>query len=74
MFSQRIGEQPSSFPLSNAASDSTLRQACFNILIYIPLACAIIQMSIWLLKFRLHGHRLQWVKAVRSGASLSGTV
>lgn len=74
MFSPTIGEHPSSFPLSNASSDSSLRLACFNILIYVPLACAIIQMSIWLLKFRLHGHRLQWVKAVRSGATLSGTI
>ncbi|XP_029645301.1 transmembrane protein 180 [Octopus sinensis] len=54
---------------SDLSSDPKHRIACFNLLVYIPMVCATFQMLIWLLKFRLHGHRLHWIKAVRSGSS-----
>ncbi|XP_060068484.1 transmembrane protein 180-like [Ylistrum balloti] len=46
------------------------RQGCFNLLVYIPILCAAIQLAVWS-QFRLHGHRLRWVKSCRTGTDHS---
>jgi hypothetical protein len=44
------------------------RMGIFSLLIYIPVACAIVQLFAWS-HFTLHGRRLHWVKSVRAGAT-----
>lgn len=46
------------------------RQGCFNLLVYIPILCAIVQLAVWS-QFKLHGHRLRWVKSCRTGTDHS---
>ncbi|CAH1783434.1 unnamed protein product [Owenia fusiformis] len=46
---------------------TTYKTGCFHLLIYVPIACAILQILAWS-QFSLHGKRLRWVKAVRAGA------
>ncbi|XP_041368158.1 transmembrane protein 180-like [Gigantopelta aegis] len=42
------------------------RQGCFNLLVYIPIVCAIMQLLVWM-QFSLHGHRLRYIKSAREG-------
>ncbi|KAH3707374.1 transmembrane protein 180-like [Dreissena polymorpha] len=58
-------------PLNNDGAhtsqrDDTFKQGCFNLLIYVPVACAVLQLIVWT-QFSLHGKRLQAVKSRRSG-------
>ncbi|OWF45357.1 transmembrane protein 180-like [Mizuhopecten yessoensis] len=46
------------------------RQGCFNLLVYIPILCAVVQIAVWS-QFKLHGHRLRWVKSCRTGTDHS---
>lgn len=48
------------------SANNTLRWGCFYVLVYIPIACACIQILAWT-RFKLHGSRLQWVKQMREG-------
>ncbi|XP_077640800.1 transmembrane protein 180 isoform X3 [Lonchura striata] len=47
---------------SAVALEPTLRQGCFYLLVFVPIACALLQLLIWS-QFSLHGKRLQLVKA-----------
>ncbi|PKK28143.1 transmembrane protein 180, transcript variant X2 [Columba livia] len=49
---------------SAAALEPTLRQGCFYLLVFVPIACALLQLLSWS-QFSLHGKRLQMVKAQR---------
>ncbi|KAM9188790.1 transmembrane protein 180 isoform 2-T2 [Mergus octosetaceus] len=51
---------------SAAALEPTLRQGCFYLLVFVPIACALLQLLTWS-QFSLHGKRLQMVKAQRQG-------
>ncbi|XP_033755959.1 transmembrane protein 180-like [Pecten maximus] len=51
-------------------SPEQYRQGCFNLLVYIPILCAIVQIAVWS-QFKLHGHRLRWVKSCRTGTDHS---
>uniref|UniRef100_A0A8B9IH09 Major facilitator superfamily domain containing 13A n=1 Tax=Anser cygnoides TaxID=8845 RepID=A0A8B9IH09_ANSCY len=51
---------------SDAALEPTLRQGCFYLLVFVPIACALLQLLTWS-QFSLHGKRLQLVKAQRQG-------
>ncbi|GAB1603956.1 transmembrane protein 180-like [Argonauta hians] len=55
---------------SDLSTDPKHRTACFNLLVYIPMVCAVCQILVWSLKFRLHGHRLTWIKSIRSESSV----
>lgn len=46
------------------SSSKDLRWGCFCVLVYIPIACALIQILAWS-RFTLHGNRLVWVKHMR---------
>ncbi|XP_063019383.1 transmembrane protein 180 isoform X2 [Melospiza melodia melodia] len=46
------------------ALEPTLRQGCFYLLVFVPIACALLQLLSWS-QFSLHGKRLQVVKAQR---------
>lgn len=48
------------------SANSSLRWGCFYVLVYVPIACACIQILAWT-RFKLHGSRLQWVKQMREG-------
>ena len=48
------------------SASSSLRWGCFYVLVYVPIACACIQILAWT-RFKLHGSRLQWVKQMREG-------
>lgn len=50
------------------SSLSEYRQGCFNLLVYVPLVCAVCQLAVWT-QFNLHGPRLKWIKSMREGAS-----
>lgn len=52
----------------DSASMVDYRQGCFNILVYVPVICALTQLAVWT-QFTLHGKRLQWVKAMREGTT-----
>ncbi|XP_045190123.2 transmembrane protein 180-like [Mercenaria mercenaria] len=47
---------------------SDYRQGCFNLLVYVPVVCALTQLAVWS-QFSLHGRRLQWVKSMREGTT-----
>ncbi|XP_044293431.1 transmembrane protein 180 isoform X1 [Varanus komodoensis] len=49
---------------SNTASEPTLRQGCFYLLVFVPITCALLQLLSWS-QFSLHGKRLQIVKSQR---------
>ncbi|XP_039565184.1 transmembrane protein 180 isoform X2 [Passer montanus] len=49
---------------SAVALEPTLRQGCFYLLVFVPIACALLQLLSWS-QFSLHGKRLQVVKAQR---------
>lgn len=44
-----------------------LRLGCFNMLVFVPIACALLQLAAWS-RFTLHGRKLQGVKLLRQGA------
>lgn len=46
------------------------RHGFFNLLVYVPIICAVIQLLIWS-RFTLKNDRLKWVKLMRSGAEHS---
>lgn len=46
------------------------RQGCFNLLVYIPIVCGVVQIAVWS-QFKLHSHRLRWVKSCRTGTDHS---
>ncbi|KAK3095028.1 hypothetical protein FSP39_009350 [Pinctada imbricata] len=46
------------------------QQGCFNLLVYIPIVCAVVQLLVWT-QFSLHGSRLRWIKSLRAGAEHS---
>ncbi|XP_074642409.1 transmembrane protein 180-like [Tubulanus polymorphus] len=48
-------------------SKQVYKRGCFDILIYVPVACAVLQLIAWS-KFTLHGKRLRWIKQVRAGS------
>uniref|UniRef100_A0ACB8F9T8 Transmembrane protein 180 n=1 Tax=Sphaerodactylus townsendi TaxID=933632 RepID=A0ACB8F9T8_9SAUR len=49
---------------SKVASEPTLRQGCFYLLVFVPITCALLQIFSWS-QFSLHGRRLQTVKSQR---------
>nr|XP_009939902.1 PREDICTED: transmembrane protein 180 isoform X2 [Opisthocomus hoazin] len=49
---------------SAAALEPTLQQGCFYLLVFVPIACALLQLFSWS-QFGLHGKHLQMVKAQR---------
>lgn len=51
-------------------SKSSYREGCFNLLVYVPVVCAVLQLLVWA-QFTLHGRRLQSIKAARSDTSFS---
>ena len=46
--------------------DNTFRSGCFNVLVYVPIACALFQLVAWS-QFELRGKRLSYIKSVRAG-------
>ena len=54
------------------STNNMLRWGCFYVLVYIPIACACIQILAWT-RFKLHGSRLQWVKQMREGRWFSSS-
>lgn len=55
-------------PDGNPGSGSPpLRLGCFNMLVFVPIACALLQLAAWS-RFTLHGRKLQDVKLLRQGA------
>ncbi|KAL5022601.1 hypothetical protein ScPMuIL_001756 [Solemya velum] len=61
------GNEMGSIRLDAAKMDSTQRQGIFNLLVYIPIACAVLQLLVWS-QFTLHGRRLRWIKSMRAGS------
>ncbi|KAL4231139.1 Transmembrane protein 180 [Mactra antiquata] len=62
-----LGSIKSNHQFMDSISASDYRQGCFNLLIYIPIVCALLQLAVWT-QFNLHGKRLRSVKALRSGS------
>lgn len=56
--------------VSEMGSSSSYREGCFNLLVYVPIVCAILQLLVWA-QFTLHGRRLRSIKAARSDTSFS---
>lgn len=54
----------------DSQSQGAYRQGVFNILVYVPIVCALIQLVAWS-RFSLKGKRLNWVKSLRAGARYS---
>lgn len=57
-------------PMPDVASGSgtpPLRLGCFNMLVFVPIICALLQLAAWS-RFTLHGRKLQGVKTLRQGA------
>ncbi|XP_078668863.1 transmembrane protein 180-like [Branchiostoma floridae x Branchiostoma belcheri] len=44
------------------------RLGCFHLLVYVPIACALLQLLAWS-QFSLRGSRLRWIKSQRQGGS-----
>ncbi|XP_078589096.1 transmembrane protein 180-like [Branchiostoma floridae x Branchiostoma japonicum] len=44
------------------------RLGCFHLLVYVPIACALLQLLAWS-QFSLRGSRLRWIKSQREGGS-----
>ncbi|XP_028937013.1 transmembrane protein 180 isoform X1 [Ornithorhynchus anatinus] len=51
-------------PVPHVTWAPSLRQGCFYLLVFVPIACALLQLLAWS-RFTLHGKRLQVVKAQR---------
>ncbi|KAK6178037.1 hypothetical protein SNE40_012876 [Patella caerulea] len=51
----------------DVASRESYKQGCFNLLVYIPIICAVCQLAVWT-QFSLHGRRLQYIKSRREGS------
>ena len=48
----------------HTSADQSLRGGCFYVLVYVPIAVAVVQIIVWS-RFDLHGRKLQWVKHMR---------
>lgn len=55
---------------SSTQDHDSYREGCFNLLVYVPIVCAVLQLLVWA-KFTLHGRRLQSIKAARLDALFS---
>lgn len=62
-------DEPSKISFHNT-SKKDLRWGCFCVLVYVPIACAVIQILAWS-RFKLHGKRLSWVKHMRENQGFS---
>ena len=65
---QELGSIKPLHSLEDTQAASDYREGCFNLLVYVPVMCAITQLVVWS-QFSLHGKRLQWVKSVREGST-----
>jgi hypothetical protein len=52
---------------------SDVRMGCFQVLVYVPIVCAVLQILLWS-RFKLHGRRLKVVTSQRIGAEIGGAV
>lgn len=53
--------------LTSGSGSPPLRLGCFNMLVFVPITCALLQLAAWS-RFTLHGRKLQDVKLLRQGA------
>lgn len=53
--------------LDSGSGSPPLRLGCFNMLVFVPITCALLQLAAWS-RFTLHGRKLQGVKLLRQGA------
>lgn len=69
---QSSGEGRVNMDLAGMSSEEVAahRLGCFNMLVYVPLACALLQLATWS-RFSLRGRRLIWIKSVRAGSQYS---
>ena len=65
-----IGEARLDMTRVTQHDDATFRLAVFQILVCVPIVCAILQLLAWS-KFSLRGQRLSWIKSIRTGTRLS---
>lgn len=77
-YSDQVSEADNSDFLLNdknfrESSESNVRLGCFYVLVYVPIACAILQLLLWS-RFKLHGRRLKLVASQRIGAEVGGNV
>ncbi len=54
----------------DVTSQRAYRDGVFQILVFIPVTCAVLQLIVWS-QYTLRGSRLQWIKNVRAGAQYS---
>lgn len=52
--------------LNSGSGTPPLRVGCFNMLVFVPITCALFQLAAWS-RFTLHGRKLQGVKLLRQG-------
>ena len=65
-----MGSIKMKFDSADHSTQADYKHGIFSLLIFIPIVCAIVQLLAWS-RFSLHGKRLKWVKAMRSGAAYS---
>lgn len=51
---------------SSESHNSSVRQGCFNVLVFVPVICGLLQLFAWS-NFKLKGKRLNQVKSLRAG-------
>ena len=59
--------------LGGDRTGSDVRLGCFQVLVYVPIVCAVLQIVVWS-QFKLHGKRLKVVTSQRIGAEIGGSV
>ena len=63
-------DSSSSTPVISTAKDTEsserLRIGCFNVLVYVPIVCGVVQLLAWS-QFKLQGKRLNYIKSLRAG-------
>ncbi|KAK7919273.1 hypothetical protein WMY93_010557 [Mugilogobius chulae] len=64
---QKHPEQDPVPEVASAAGTPPLRIGCFYMLVFVPITCALLQLTAWS-RFTLHGRKLQGIKTLRQGA------
>lgn len=72
-YSDKTSEINNTGFLMDDSTGNDVRMGCFQVLVYVPITCAVMQILLWS-RFKLHGERLKIVMSQRIGAEIGGVV